>query len=205
MIYHNYVHTKNLNLNLEEIRTSCDYMHALVSKNFVVLEKTGNQLLEEQLKPYWGNAPASTRSYGSYNLLLFPYNGFHKLYEEIRTTFREIVPEGNYYIQCWLNSYKKGEFIDWHGHWQSEYISWHGFYCVDVEPSKTTYRIQGFPDLEVNSEDDLLVLSPSGKDEHRTWPWHDETRPRITIAFDIVPGEFLDPTEKHNFNHWIPI
>lgn len=193
-VYYNYVHTTKLDIDIDKMRESCGYMYSLVNKNF-----SKNKLdFNEQSTPV-------TQLFASYNLLMYPFDGFHELYEGIRKEFRELGLEGNYYIQCWLNYYNEGQCIDWHDHWDEDCCSWHGYYCVDVEPSKTTYRIEGLPELDIISENNLLVLSPSGKDKHRTWPWHDKTRPRVTIAFDILPGNIIDPNNNFNLNHWVPL
>jgi hypothetical protein len=136
---------------------------------------------------------------------MYPAPGFHELYEGIRRVFRHASRSTEpHYIQSWLNFYRKGDFIDWHMHWEEEFKSWHGFYCVDCEPSVTTYKLDMNIDktIDVVSKNDLLVMGPSGKDVHRTWPWEGE-QPRITIAFDIVPANMIDPLE--NLNHWIPL
>jgi hypothetical protein len=139
---------------------------------------------------------------------MYSFPQFYELYEAIKETFNEAVPkeerEGNkYYIQCWLNYYREGEFIDWHGHWPSRCNSWHGFVCVDVEPSVTTYSIPGKGEVDVNNRDNTIVISRSDNDMHRTWPWPYADRIRMTIAFDIVPREHVDPNAW--VNHWVPL
>lgn len=190
--YLDYVHTKKLSLNVKDIKRSCIEMNRIVHKNFAVTESGHGE-----------NTPISTKSYNNYNLLLYPFPGFHELYESIRQTFHSLNDnEQPHYIQCWLNFYEKGQFIDWHNHWSADKETWHGFYCVDVEPdSKTTYRLPDYPkDIDVPSEDNLLVISKSDGDMHRSSEWtHD--RPRITIAFDIIPRQYVE----HHLNHWIPI
>jgi hypothetical protein len=148
-------------------------------------------------------APLTTQGFEHYNLLMYPFDGFHSLYFEIQQLFQQFNKSNEkYYIRCWLNMYEKGNFVDWHDHFPTKSGSWHGFFCVDCEPSKTTYRLPNILELvDIVSENNLLVLSKSDGDQHRTWPWEYADRDRITIAFDIVPasytGEFL--------NHWIPI
>ena len=66
---------------------------------------------------------------------------------------------------------------------------YHGFYCANVEPSTTTYRIgpeQPESEWVVHQDyDDMLIYSASGF-EHASSPWM-EDKPRVTIAFDIFP------------------
>lgn len=209
MIYEEYIHTKKLNLNLDVMKDSCEKLYDLVKEKF-----SQNKI------DYTGQSTLSTGLFGSYNLLLYPLDEFHELYEEIKTMLYEIEDgeKQKYYIQCWLNYYQKGDFINWHGHWKPEHKSYHGFFCVDCEPSKTTYKVPGYEEIipgkksrarekdkivDVESKNNLLVMSKSDGDIHRTWPWEYEDRPRITIAFDIVPKQFIQYDIW--LNHWIPL
>lgn len=189
----NYIFTRKLNLNKEQVLRSSHLMYQLVTNNFKENMNIG----------YRGKSTPSTKVFNQYNLLMYPFPGFYELYIGIRDSFRHFVPEGQHYIQCWLNYYQKGDFIDWHGHWVKESNSWHGIYCVDVEESKTTYKIPGIEHLvDVVGQDDLLILSKSDGDKHRSSEWLND-RPRITIAFDVVPAVMLNP--RMWLNHWVPI
>jgi hypothetical protein len=194
--YKNYVHAKMLDLDINSMRMSCERMRALIQFKFM-----------DSPQHYSGQATMTTKLYGAYNLLMYSYPQFHELFQEIVTMFRDLYGDDGkkYYIQCWLNVYEKGEFIDWHDHWLPQQKAYHGFYCVDVEPdSKTSYALCDDDEIiDVPSRDNLLVISKSDGDLHRSSEWHDETRPRITIAFDIVPRESINP--EGWLNHWIPI
>ena len=194
--YKDYIHTKQLNLDLKQVRESCISMRKLIQKSFMY-----------QPQHYGGQATMTTKLFSQYNVLMYPYPQFHELFTEIETMFREVYGyDGKkYYIQCWLNVYEKGEFIDWHDHWLPQQKAFHGFYCVDVEPnSSTSYALCDDEDIiDIPSKDNMLVLSKSDGDLHKSSEWHDETRPRITIAFDIVPRESINV--EGWLNHWIPI
>jgi hypothetical protein len=197
-IYKDYIITSKLNLNLAEITNSCYKMKSVIDTHFK------KSILEVEYAEDEGKlSPLTTQGFEHYNLLMYPFDGFHSLYFEIQKLFQQCnTSKEKYYIRCWLNIYGKGNFVDWHDHFPPKSGSWHGFFCVDCEPSKTTYRLPNIVDLvDIVSENNLLVLSKSDGDQHRTWPWEYDDRDRITIAFDIVPstytGEFL--------NHWIPI
>jgi hypothetical protein len=175
-------------------------MESYIKKNFVSQPKS---FIDKS-----SLTAGTTELYRSYNLLLYTFPEFHRLYESIREIFHELnTTNEGYYIQCWLNYYYKGDHIDWHGHWSVPNYEncWHGFYCVDCEEveSHTRYRmIDTSEEFEVKSENDLLIISKSDNDIHRTFPWQGEN-PRITIAFDIVQGKYID--NYHWTNHWIPI
>ena len=196
MQYAGYINTKKLNLDIPKIRNSCNIMYDLIKTHF------GNES-----KDYTSQATLTTQLFGKYNILMYPYDEFHNLYFEIQKMFRECYPtvKHQYYIQCWLNVYNKGDYIDWHRHW-SEPDCFHGFFCVntETEQSGTAYKIEGVDQpVVINSEDNLMILSPSSHDLHRSSPWNIEYEPRITIAFDLVPKHIVDPTKW--LNHWIPI
>ena len=192
--YDNYIHTKKLDLDLIKMKSSCAKMRLLIMNNFM-----------DKPKHYGGQATMTTKLYSQYNVLMYPFPQFHELYHEIRNMFSEMYgTETKYYMQCWLNVYEKGEFIDWHDHWNPAHKAYHGFYCVDTEPnSKTSYSLKDREDIiDIPSQDNLLVLSKSDGDLHKSSEWLEE-RPRITIAFDIVPWDQINPSV--NLNHWVPL
>ena len=197
-VYKDYIITAKLNLDLSEIRNSCYKMSNVIDTHFK--EKI---IAVEYVEDEGKLSPLTTKGFEYYNLLMYGFDGFHSLYFEIQKLFRQFNQSNeNYYIRCWLNIYQAGNFVDWHDHYPSKCNSWHGFFCVDCEPSKTTYQLPNISKpVDIISENNLLVMSKSNGDRHRTWPWEYEDRDRITIAFDIVPathtGDFL--------NHWIPI
>jgi hypothetical protein len=191
-----YVYTTKLDLNLVTITDSCYQMYDYIKHNF-----------SDKPKDYSGQSTMTTGVYAHYNVLLYPLREFHSLYENIKMMFHAINdrPDEKFYMQCWLNFYRKGEFIDWHAHWPPEAKSWHGFYCVSGKGSCTTYKLP--PDhkkeVEIPTILNQIVISKSDGDLHRSSDWQ-EDYPRITIAFDIVPISYL----KNPFaqmNHWIPI
>ena len=212
-----YIYTRKLNLDLEQQKSTALIMKDFIIKKFAQKDCSGQKTL-------------TTKLFNKYNYLLHPLPGMHKLYSEIKRMFYDVsCSQEEHYIQCWANFYNFGDYIDWHGHWPMHMNSWHGFYCIDVEPdSHTEYRIDGVPRnfpshllekmpensfpkekfVTIKSENNLLVLSKSGRDNHRSSEWKKET-PRITVAFDIVPAEKLiqDNYIHHHdsVNHWIPI
>jgi hypothetical protein len=200
----NYIYTTKLNLNLSEIRNSSLRLINFVRNN---IKDDGTGFNGKQAK---GNLPYESKLFSQYNVFMYPFPGFYDLYTEIKNTFHAVkehqnIPNKPYYCQCWVNVFEQGQFIDWHYHWTPEFHAWHGFYCVDVEPnSKTTYKLEN--EVDVESKDNLLVISKSAGDLHKSSEWGDPNRPRITIAFDIIPAETLcDGFYDNKLNHWVPI
>jgi hypothetical protein len=212
----NYIWTRQLDLDLEEQRTT-----AMSIWRGTIMSGYLESVKARELHPQRHiTANLSTRLYERYNYLTVPYAGISSLYHAIKETFHECLqreygtePHSEWHMQCWMNCYQTGEFIDWHDHWPRETESWHGFYCVDVEPdSSTHYRLgekYGSLEIEVKSRNNQLVISKSDDNFHKSSEWRREN-PRITIAFDIAPsfhvrqfgGSLRDYTMV---NHWIPI
>lgn len=190
-----YLVTRALGLDLEQISASCARLHERVTTTITEDRRASPQETLDHAV------------FSRYNVFLFPSQAFHALFREIQRSLfahRCCDPTASYYMQSWLNVYHSGETLDWHRHWPTEARSFHGFYCVDVKGSSTEYR---FPDrnaaVEVVGEDDTLVLGPAEGDLHRTTPRQSE-RPRITIAFDLVPQKYLESLELP-LNHWLPV
>jgi len=209
-IIENFLYTETLDLNLEVQRKTAHYMHSYIDRTF---QHTPTAIDGAQRNPldvtFTGQVTLSTKLFDRYNYLMYPLPGIHNLYRSIQKVFREVNTDSydDYFIQCWLNFYYKGDFIDWHGHWETKADSWHGFYCLDVEPnSYTQYKfLHDEKVITVPSQDNLIVISRSGNDQHKSSEWT-EDRPRITIAFDIVPAQKLfEAGAYRNPNHWIPI
>jgi hypothetical protein len=181
-----------LGLDVAELEVSCYQLYDLIVENF-----------SDGSKAHYGvESTRTTLLYSDYNLLMYPWPQIHGLYEGIRKTFRQRVPNGEYFIACWLNIYKGDQSIPWHGHWLANRGVYHGVYCLRGEGSITSYRNlpDGRPDIDVVNHVDHVCISPSDGHEHRSHPWTGEGD-RITIAFDIVPAKNID----WGLNHWIPL
>lgn len=206
-LYDDYLYTRKLDLDL-----------SVQQKNARIIQRHLTKEYDSHPATYFGKSSSTTKYYGYYNYLMMPLSGMTQLFNNIRETFvacnnhnwNNNPPDNEYYIQCWLNYYNKGEYIDWHSHFKTESRSWHGFYCVDVEPDSSTFYRVGDRELEVKSEDNLLVIGKSCGDMHRSSEWMQD-KPRITIAFDISPCNmttgFLGnvKNDKENIHYWIPL
>lgn len=189
--YFDYIYTKKLDIDVPTIKNSCEKMHEIIMQNF-----------SHMPGGYPQTDLASTHVFNQYNLLMYPLEKFHELYFEIQKMYKEVSQSTDQmYIQCWLNFYNKGQFIDWHGHWGSGSGAFHGFYCVDVEPdSYTSYKFYDKA-VDIQSKNGLLVIGKTNGDQHRSSEWQQDY-PRITIAYDIVPKHCV-PLQM--LNHWMPI
>lgn len=201
-LHDDYVYTRLLNLDLATQKQTANIMYEYVKHTYTEREYSGQDTMVYDV-------------YLKYNYLMYALPGMHELYSGIKETFLSCVNhkcgkdpyDGKYYIQCWLNFYQKGQFIDWHKHWPPEYKTWHGFYCLDTEPnSHTSYKLPNGNVIDIKSQNNLIVLGPSDGDEHRSSEWNLDN-PRITIAFDIVPAEIMFNTGTTFVvpNHWVPL
>ena len=142
----------------------------------------------------------TTQEFYTYNPFTFGLRPFADVYWKLNRFFynnpqvREVGE--SYYIHGWFNVYTKKEgdkgydHIPFHKHIEDMHPHiYHGFYCANVEPSTTTYRIGSKqPESEwiVHQDyNDMLIYSASGY-EHASSPWMEE-KPRVTVAFDIFP------------------
>jgi hypothetical protein len=199
----NHVFKRKLNLDLTSIKQNTHFIYNFVKDNLA------DKSLQEQRGEIYMMAIAGNK----YNAFNFNFPELNKLLDDIRETYYYIAGSEEASIKCWINFYNRHQFTSWHEHGSQMsrivkkvniHNTWHGFFCVDVEPSVTTYQ---FLDtgriLEVQDEDNLLVMSRNGNDRHRTWPWpYDRTR--ITMAFNIAPSKHFNPPEYEK-NIWVKL
>ena len=140
-----------------------------------------------------------------YNLFAFPCKQLSELYMNMAKTFGQVIRPGKYYIRAWVNLFPKNKNIDWHSHWDAKYKTYHGFYCVNTQGEHESYTDYAVPALigenicRIKSFDGLCVLGKSERDQHMSSPWLNDGKPRVTIAFDVIPLEALRPEE--HFTH----
>lgn len=203
-IVDNYLYTFNLpGIHNKTLLDNCLIIDAILEHTFPA-NLNNNQ---------YGDAVLTTHKHSCYNLFTFPTTELVKLYNELRTNIVPLLDkETTYVLKAWLNVYHKGQGLRPHGHWRREVQAWHGFYCVNVgeNESATIYSIPGIEhEVTVTSENGLLVIGKSDNDRHRTTIWENDTMPRITIAFDIVPVQYANPNQNTDMEglflfHFIP-
>ena len=161
-------------------------------------------------KGWYGNLTSAKNQ--SYNLFTFPVKELHQLYEAMVKNISPLLDKDtSYVLKSWMNVYRKGDKVSWHAHWPPECKVWHGFYCVNVgkNESATNYKIPGIKEIiNVPSVDGLLVVGKSDDDRHSSTEWQGD-KPRITLAFDIIPMWAANPNENtHMYDlslyHYIP-
>jgi hypothetical protein len=195
-----YIRQIPLSLDLARLTKSCAKVNIELKTKFTVEDMTTFRPGYEEKK-----GPFTTTLLTTYNVLCFPYAGFHELYQAIRNEFRKVIGNNDpYYIGAWLNYYEDVDFLDWHNHGSPTLNAWHGYFCVNGEGSVVTYRMPRHKEEEVDiyNKNNTLILSVTGGDEHIARPWKSDIGPKITIAYDIMPQKNL-PEAYTNF--WIPI
>ena len=176
---------------------------------YVRASKEGADMSEMEHEHQFDLDTKNSQDFATYNPFTFGLRPFADIYWTLNKFFysnpqvREA--EQSYYIHGWFNVYRKSEYdhIPFHKH--IEYMHphiYHGFYCANVEPSTTTYRMgpeQPESDWVVHQDyDDMLIYSASGY-EHASSPWT-EDKPRVTVAFDIFPESIYFNEEKTDYN-----
>jgi hypothetical protein len=152
-------------------------------------------------KKWYGSL--STAHHERYNILTFPTKELQKLYYELQNLICPYLKNSTYLIKSWLNVFRKNQKVDWHNHWKPEKKVWHGFYCVQVGKSYTEYKIPNVKKtIKITSKEGLIVFGKSDGDKHRSSLWKEINKPRITIAFDIIPLDSIE--SKLQGNHFIP-
>lgn len=167
---------------------------------YVRASKEGSDLSKEEEEHQFELDTKNIQGYKTYNPFTFGLRPFADIYWNLNRMFYQnpqVREAGeSYYIHGWFNVYTKREndkgydHIPFHKHIEEIHPHiYHGFYCANVEPSTTTYRVgPEVPESEYvvhNDYNDMLIYSASGY-EHASSPWMEE-KPRVTVAFDLFP------------------
>ncbi len=174
----------------------------------------GVEKLNEKDQAWVSSGSLSTVKWTEYNVFQFYHPAIHKLYKSIADMVKDACHyygvnfgEQDYYIQGWfnINDRKVGK-LDWHDHGGPGAPWFHGYYCVSAEPSITHYKL--FNDdaqiVENHNINNRAIVSEMGHPHAMgDWSWDG---PRITIAYDIMPGDTLfNYPDKVPQQHWIPL
>jgi hypothetical protein len=195
----NQLYTKTININNDIIKEEIYIVAKTVKTKY--LKKIKNS--PDQLR-YFGKGSLTSKLWRFYNLFSYKQNTLDLLFYEIRNFFIEIYnPDEDYIINSWVNIHKQGEGLPWHGHWPILAKSFHGYYCVNVEPSTTTYKFLDNDNFFINNnKNNMIIIGKSNGDMHCTSEWK-KNEDRISIAFDIIPKNMLTlhPTLFENYNN----
>lgn len=143
----------------------------------------------------------TTANFYYYNIFSYHTPELNRLLKNLKISIYPVLESKEYVFQSWVNIYRKNEFIDWHSHdWEGSKKSYHGYFCVDVEPSITSYIIPGGFNIDVQNKNGMLIFGKSAGDAHKTTEWKYDI-PRITIAFDIIPLDIY--TREKYSEHFI--
>lgn len=150
-----------------------------------------------------------------YNIFQFHNQSIRSLFNALRSMTIEACEyykinfeDQQYMLQGWFNTDGiKSPSLDKDSHYHDHLggtgvPNFHGYYCVDAEPSSTFYKIGGHDGLpfENINKNNRAILSETGH-PHGIGAW-DESKPRITIAYDISPlGSMSGDLEQH----WVPL
>ena len=180
---------------------------------YVRAAKEGSDLTNMEHKHQFELDTKKSQNYYTYNPFAFGLRPFADIYWKLNRFFYsnpQVREAGeSYYIHGWFNVYTKRkddkgyDHIPFHKHIEVMHPHiYHGFYCANVEPSTTTYRIgpeQPESEWVVHQDyDDMLIYSASGY-EHTSSPWVGE-KPRVTVAFDILPESIYFREVKTEYN-----
>lgn len=149
----------------------------------------------------------SSKLHDYYNVFSFPYDGINELYSKIVMIFKQVCKyEGPYYVHAWLNYQNKGESIPWHHHWgklsglEKTFVA---TYCVNAEPSITTYKFPEDKTYIMNNGNNTMTIYEDIGDIHMVDEWTQD-EPRITISMDFVPMKYIQGS-PFLLNTWIPV
>lgn len=209
---------KILNNDVNDLYAYLENLYNLITKkNFL-------RLPEEVFDKYNNiHNGAATQLGDFYNIFEFINPNIVRLYDGLSDTLDEACSyyeidrkKQKYMIHGWFNlDYPNEENATevspikdphrFHDHSGGFGAPWfHGYYCVNAEPSTTYYKIGGSDGqlFENHNKNNRLVLSETGHPHGRD-DWY-EIKPRITIAYDITPLEFLGGSTYVNEIPWIP-
>ena len=145
----------------------------------------------------------TTNRFTEYNIFTFPNEDLRILFSDLQKLVIDVRTElglpNVYYIQSWINVSRKHQ-LDWHHHFERNTGCFHGYFAIDAEPSETHYLLDDGL-VKIPNENGRIFLGEAGY-AHKVGDWF-EDRPRITLAYDIVPGYIL--SSNFNPNHWLPI
>lgn len=210
---------KILNNDVDDLYLYLENLHnAIVNDNFL-------QLPEDLFRKYNATPSGAATQVGNfYNIFQFINPNIVRLYDALSQTLDEACSyydidrkNEKYMIHGWFNLDYPNNIGEvnvsplkypehFHDHSNGMGAPWfHGYYCVNAEPSTTYYKIGGIDGtlFENHNKNNRLVLSETGHPHGRD-DWY-QSKPRITVAYDITPLQYLGGSSYMNQIPWIPL
>jgi hypothetical protein len=154
----------------------------------------------------------STMKWKEYNVFQFNNEEIYNVFLGVKDAVLEACDyygvdfnKQKYMVQGWFNiNYNHIGKLGWHEHGGPWAPYFHGYYSIKSEPSITYYKINNDDNniKENHNVNNRLVLSEMGH-PHAMGDW-DWDGPRITLAYDILPLQYLLDTMSVE-QHWIPL
>jgi hypothetical protein len=153
----------------------------------------------------------STMKWRQYNVFQFHTQEIYTLYQSLKEMAKEACEyydldfyKERYMLQGWfnINSNQKGGKLDWHDHGPTGAPLFHGYYCVNAEPSSTSYVVFDKQVENVNKNNRAILSEMGHPHAMGNWDWDGE---RITIAYDLIPLSQVEQFGIENEQHWIPL
>ena len=113
--------------------------------------------------------------------------------------------DSSYYVQCWANVLRTGEFIKLHHHWHSPYTFLGGHVCVSSCETNTIYvNPYTYEEYQSNNTQGKLTLFPNWLPHKTTTNLSNDER--VTIAFDIINEvTYIEDIFDNKKEHWIKL
>jgi hypothetical protein len=202
---------RKLNNDLTELSDFLRYCYSLIESASL----RGVNPKGQDDKYFLDSNSATTIKWREYNAFQFYHPGIYDLFAAVSDMTKEACQyygidfhKQKYMVQGWFNICRKGVGkLNWHDHGPPYAPYFHGYYAVNAEPSTTHYRLYNDPNQVKDNvnENNVAILSEMGHPHAMgDWGWEGD---RITLAYDVVPTEFLVINEHgdHTQQHWIPM
>lgn len=182
----------DLNLDLQQILAVVVKWERILLQSGINYDK-GNKRFD--------NGSLSTAYHNHFNLLTYTDPIIIKLYNRLREETQKILSRSEcYMIKSWINIYKPGDYISYHGHMTPDYDAVYGHIGIkNTNRTLTTYK-----NMETNETADWVNMDGKGQfsrpdlTRHRSWPQDSE---RVTIGFDVINVKHI----KERTNYWVPL
>lgn len=168
----------------------------------------------EQKYSFESTGSISTMKWNEYNAFQYYEPNIYNIFVNLKDMVKEACEyyqidfvSQKYMAQSWfnVNSRENGK-LNWHRHNPKDVVyefNFHGYYGVKVSPSSTMYKDLNGNIYENVNEDGKMILSSSNFfHSMQDWDWEG---PRISLAYDVSPLEWILDNAWDDGQHWIPL